>query len=196
MKPWRAKLARTPASPITASSTPGVCATTGPDTIGNLDTPPPHATVIELSCVIDAPIAEVFAFHLDTRNAARISPPSRRIVSVEGTFPLAAGSEVRLKTKQRPLPFAQAWHVRIARVEQPTLIVDQMLSGPFAFWLHEHRFDDLPGDRTRLTDHLSYALPAGPLGRVADRLLLRRLITRTFRERHARTQALFAPGVR
>ncbi|MDX6540948.1 MAG: hypothetical protein QOI71_2558 [Gaiellales bacterium] len=114
---------------------------------------------------------------------------------MEGTFPLEQGSEVRLRTKQRPLPFAQTWHVRIARLEPPTLIIDQMLSGPFAFWRHEHRFADLPGDRTRLTDHLTYALPAGPLGRVADRLLIRRLIARTFRDRHARTQAFFAAAV-
>jgi ligand-binding SRPBCC domain-containing protein len=181
---------------MTASSTPGVCATTASDTIPHLDTAPPHASVIELSCTLDAPIAEVFAFHLDTRNAARISPPSQQIVSVEGTFPLVLGSEVRLRTRQRPLPFAQTWLIRVARLEEPTLIVDRMLRGPFAFWLHEHRFAELPDGRTRLTDHLTYALPAGPLGRVADGLFGKRLITRTFRDRHARTQALFAPAVR
>jgi ligand-binding SRPBCC domain-containing protein len=156
---------------------------------------PPNAGAVELSCTIDAPIAEVFAFHLDTRNAARISPPSQRVVSVEGTFPLELGSEVRLRTRQRPLPFAQTWRVRIARLEPPTLIEDEMLEGPFALWRHEHRFAELPGERTRLTDHLTYALPAGQLGRVADRLVVRRLLLRTFRERHARTQALFARSV-
>jgi ligand-binding SRPBCC domain-containing protein len=100
---------------------------------------------------------------------------------------------VRLRTKQRPLPFAQTWVIRIARLEEPTLIVDRMLRGPFALWLHEHRFAALPGDRTRLTDHLTYALPAGALGRAADGLLGRRLLERTFRDRQARTQALLAP---
>jgi ligand-binding SRPBCC domain-containing protein len=155
-----------------------------------LSTAPPNASVVELSCTVDAPIAEVFAFHLDTRNAARISPPSQRVVSVDGTFPLELGSEVRLRTRQRPLPFAQTWRVRIARLEPPTLIEDEMLQGPFALWLHEHRFAELPGERTRLTDHLTYALPAGPLGRVADRLVVRRLLLSTFRARHLRTQAL------
>jgi ligand-binding SRPBCC domain-containing protein len=103
---------------------------------------------------------------------------------------------VRLRTKQRPLPFAQTWLIRIAQLDEPTLIVDQMLRGPFAFWLHEHRFADLPEGRTRLTDHLTYALPAGPLGRIADSLLGKRLIARTFAERHARTQGLFAPAAR
>jgi ligand-binding SRPBCC domain-containing protein len=152
---------------------------------------PSNASFVELSCTVDAPIAEVFAFHLDTRNAVRISPPSQRVVSVEGTFPLELGSEVRLRTRQRPLPFAQTWRIRIARLEEPTLIEDEMLQGPFALWLHEHRFAELPGDRTRLTDHLTYALPAGPLGRLADRLIVRRLLLGTFRQRHARTQALF-----
>jgi ligand-binding SRPBCC domain-containing protein len=152
--------------------------------------------VIELGCDIDAPIADVFAFHLDTRNAARISPPSQQIVAVEGSFPLALGGEVRLTMKQRPLPFAQTWVIRIVRLEEPTLVVDRMLRGPFALWQHEHRFAELPGGRTRMTDHLTYALPAGPLGRLADRLLGRRLIERTFRDRHARTQALFATRVR
>jgi ligand-binding SRPBCC domain-containing protein len=161
-----------------------------------VSTPPPNASVVELSCTLDAPIAEVFAFHLDTRNAARISPPSQRVVSVEGTFPLQLGSEVRLRTRQRPLPFAQTWRVRIARLEEPTLIMDEMLQGPFALWLHEHRFADLPDGRTRLTDHLTYALPAGALGRVVDRVAVRRLLLSTFRARHARTQALFSSTVR
>jgi ligand-binding SRPBCC domain-containing protein len=152
---------------------------------------PSNASVIELGCDIDAPIAEVFAFHLDTRNAARISPPSQQIVAVEGTFPLALGSEVRLTMRQRPLPFAQTWVIRVVRLEQPVLVVDRMLRGPFALWQHEHRFAELPEGRTRMTDHLTYALPAGPLGRLADRVLGRRLIERTFRDRHARTQAVF-----
>jgi ligand-binding SRPBCC domain-containing protein len=190
MKPWRAKLARTPASPARPPSTRRVCATAASDTIPALDTVPPTASVIELSCEIDAPIAEVFAFHLDTRNAARITPPSQQIVSVEGTFPLALGGEVRLTMKQRPLPFAQTWVIRVVRLEPPTLVVDRMLRGPFALWQHEHRFAELPGGRTRMTDHLTYALPGGPLGRIADALLGRRLIERTFRDRHARTQAL------
>ena len=161
-----------------------------------MSTPPPNASVVELSCTLAAPIAEVFAFHLDTRNAARISPPSQLVVSVEGTFPLALGSEVRLRTRQRPLPFTQTWRVRIARLEEPTLIEDEMLQGPFALWVHEHRFAELPDGRTRLTDHLTYALPAGPLGRIADRLVVRRLLLSTFRARHARTQALFGTAMR
>ena len=69
-----------------------VWATRSPGTIESLD------ASIECTCTIDAPIAEVFAFHLDTRNAARISPPGQRVLSVEGAFELELGSEVRLSS--------------------------------------------------------------------------------------------------
>jgi ligand-binding SRPBCC domain-containing protein len=146
--------------------------------------------MIECSCEIDAPIARVFAFHLDTRNAARIAPPGQRLLSIKGTFPLRLGSEVRLRTRQLPLPWAQTWLVRVAAIEQPTLIVDEMLRGPFAAWRHEHRFAELPGGRTRLTDHVTYDLPGGALGRVADALAGRRLLLAAFRSRQRRTRAL------
>ncbi len=112
------------------------------------------------------------------------------MLSVEGTFPLVLGSEVRLRARQLPLPQAQTWLVRVVALEEPTLIVDELLSGPFPAWRHEHRFAELPGGRTQLTDHVEYRLPGGALGRVADALLVRRILLATFRSRQARTRAV------
>ena len=133
----------------------------------------------------------MFAFHLDTRNAARIAPPGQRVVSVEGAFPLELGSEVRLRARQLPLPWAQTWLVRVVALEAPTLIVDELQRGPFAAWRHEHRFAELPGgqhpaDRPRRAT----ACPVGALGRIADALFARRLLRATFRSRQQRTRAL------
>jgi ligand-binding SRPBCC domain-containing protein len=158
-----------------------------------LDAAAPSA--IERSCTIDAPIAQVFAFHLDTRNAARISPPGQRVLSVEGSFPLRLGSEVRLRARQLPLPWAQTWLVRVVQLEEPTLIVDEMLRGPFAAWRHEHRFAELPDGRTLLTDHVAYRLPGGAPGRIADAILVRRLLRATYRSRQERTRALLEAEV-
>ena len=43
-------------------------------------------SIIERSVEIAAPIEDVFTFHLDTRNAALISPAGTQILGVEGTF--------------------------------------------------------------------------------------------------------------
>ena len=85
--------------------------------------------------------------------------------------------------------------MRVARLEEPTLIVDEMLRGPFAAWRHEHRFAELPGGRTRLTDHVIYQLPGGALGRLANTLGGRRLLLATFRSRQARTRAVLEAEV-
>jgi ligand-binding SRPBCC domain-containing protein len=152
-------------------------------------------SAIECSCTIDAPIAQVFAFHLDTRNAARISPPGQKVLSVEGSFPLRLDSEVRLRTRQLPLLWAQTWLVRVVQFAPPTLIVDEMLRGPFAAWRHEHRFAELPGGRTQLTDHVAYRLPGGRFGKAVDAALARRLLLAAFRSRQARTRAVLEAEV-
>ncbi len=112
------------------------------------------------------------------------------MLSVEGSFPLRLGSEVRLRARQLPLPFAQTWLVRVVQFEPPRLIVDEMLRGPFAAWRHEHRFEELPDGRTQLTDFVTYRLPGGALGRAADAALGRRLLLASFRSRQARTREL------
>ena len=111
------------------------------------------------SVEVDCPVDTVFEWHRDTRNAALISPPSLRVVEVEGTFPLNEGDEVSLLVRPRGLPAGQRLRIRIAQMRAPRLIVDEMLQGPFRRWHHEHAFRDLGGGRTRITDNIHYELP-------------------------------------
>jgi ligand-binding SRPBCC domain-containing protein len=146
--------------------------------------------IFERSCVVRAPIAEVFAFHLDTRNAAAISPRSMPVVAVLGSFPLAQGDVVEIVVRLWPTPLRQTWRVEAERIVEPTLVVDRLLKGPFPRWVHQHRFEDLGDGTTRLTDHVDYQVPLGVLGRVADAIAIRRLMDGMFRFRQARTQQL------
>lgn len=145
---------------------------------------------------IHAPIADVFAFHRDTRNAKRIGHPAQPILGVEGDFPLQKGDEVVLRVLVLPIPVPQRWRVRVTELVEPTLLVDETLDGPFTSFVHQHRLTDLGDGRTRLTDHVEYALPLGRLGRVADRLFVSRLMGPTFRHRQRRTREILeTPGV-
>jgi ligand-binding SRPBCC domain-containing protein len=146
--------------------------------------------LFERSCVVRAPIGDVFAFHLDTRNAARIAPRSMPVVAVHGPFPLSQGDEVEIVVRLWPTPLRQTWRVQAERIVEPTLVVDRMLAGPFPSWVHQHRFEDLGDGTTRLTDHVDYHLPFGVLGALADRVAVRRLLDRMFRLRQAQTKKL------
>jgi ligand-binding SRPBCC domain-containing protein len=154
----------------------------------------PGMPLFERSCVVRAPVADVFAFHLDTRNAAHISPRTMPVVAVRGAFPLAEGDLVEIVVRLWPTPFRQTWRVEAERIVAPTLVVDRMLAGPFRSWVHQHRFEDLGDGTTRLTDHVDYHLPFGPLGSLADALVVRRVLERLFRHRQTRTRALLEPG--
>ncbi|MEW6582965.1 MAG: SRPBCC family protein, partial [Actinomycetota bacterium] len=152
--------------------------------------PRPAPSVIETSVEIDAPVERVFRFHLDTRNAPLVSPPDSRIVKVDGTFPVTEGCEVRLVMRQKPLPRPIAWVLRVEAVIPNKALVDVAVRSPFPSWRHEHRFEALGRNRTRLTDRVTYTLPGGPLGPVVDRLLVRRMLRKAFAQRHANTKAL------
>jgi ligand-binding SRPBCC domain-containing protein len=150
--------------------------------------------VFERSTVIRVPIAEVFAFHLDTRNAALISPRRMPVDAVRGAFPVQAGDAVELDVRLWPFRLHRTWRILIAERRDPVLVVDELLRGPFAAWRHEHRFADLGDDTTGLTDHVEYRLPLGPVGRLVTPLFDRLVLERMFRFRHARTRELLERG--
>lgn len=147
-------------------------------------------STLERSVEIGAPVEDVFAFHLDTRNAALIAPAGTTILGVEGAFPVEAGSVVTMRVRRRPSPLATRWRVRIAEVRAPERVVDVAERSPFRAWRHEHLFAPAGEGRTLMTDRVTYRLPAGPLGRLADRLFLRRALEADFAERQRRTRAL------
>lgn len=151
----------------------------------------PKHSVFQRSVEVDAPADEMWRFHLDTRNAPVISPAAATFLAIEGEFPVRVGGLVTLRVKQPPMPFAQTWRVRIAEIVENRLVVDVAEKSPFAAWRHEHRFEDLGEGRTRMTDHIEYRLPFGPLGRLADRLFVRRQLAGMFAERHDRTKRHF-----
>lgn len=147
-------------------------------------------STIERSVEIAVPVEDVFDFHRDTRNAALISPPGQTVVEVRGDFPVRAGALVEMRMRQRPSPVAMTWRVRIEAVDAPERIVDVAERSPFAAWRHEHLFRPLGPGRTLMTDRVTYRLPGGPLGRLADRLVVRGQLARAFAERHRRTREL------
>jgi ligand-binding SRPBCC domain-containing protein len=146
--------------------------------------------VVERSIEIDVPVERLFRFHLDTRNAPIVSPPDARVVSVEGTFPVTEGSVVELAIRTPPIPKPHRWRVRIDAVVPNKAIVDVGLkSKPFAAWRHEHRFESIGRDRSRLTDRIAYRLPGPPpAAAMMNRLIVAKKLTRSLEGRQRNTK--------
>jgi ligand-binding SRPBCC domain-containing protein len=60
----------------------------------------------------------------------------------------------------------------ITELDSPNKFVDEMVSGAFKRFRHEHTFELLDGG-TLMTDKFDYTSPFGPLGKLADVLFLR-----------------------
>ena len=153
---------------------------------------------LELECTIAAPLDAVWAFHEDVRGAlVALSPPSNR-VEIESVAPLPPQRGTRVAIRARD-PFGRRIRWLAVYVEhQPphegpggarrARFVDEAEQSPFATWRHEHDFEALAAApalaRTRLVDRVTYTVPLGPLGRIADRLFVSRQLREMFRYRH------------
>jgi ligand-binding SRPBCC domain-containing protein len=71
-------------------------------------------------------------------------------------------------------PLSVSWVTEITHVDEPEFFVDEQRFGPYAFWHHQHHFREVPGG-VEVRDLVHYALPLDPLGRIAARLVGKRL---------------------
>lgn len=128
--------------------------------------PPTH--LLESETWIDAPLVQVFAFFSRAENLGAMTPPSMAFeIRTPLPIDMRAGAEIDYRIRLGPLPLA--WRSRIEAWTPGRRFVDVQLSGPYASWYHEHRFEAVDG-RTRMTDRVWYAAPLGPLGRAAQGL--------------------------
>ncbi|SDK37795.1 SRPBCC family protein [Nonomuraea jiangxiensis] len=104
---------------------------------------------------------------------------------------LALGDQVTW----RAVHFGLTWHLtsRISAYDRPASFVDEQVRGPFRRWHHTHTFEPTRiGDgieATLMKDLIDFAAPAGPLGTLADALVLRRYMTGLILRRNALIKA-------
>lgn len=154
----------------------------------------PLPYVFEHASNLKADPKKVFAFHLEPKNIARVSPPWMRVLSLSSPSPIQAGSKIKLKVSSFGLP--QSWEVTVREVKDfegnpgRATILDVAEKGPFPWWHHRHEFWAAPDGTTGLVDRIEFLPPGGWLGRLALPILLRFFLV-LFRARHAATRKIF-----
>jgi ligand-binding SRPBCC domain-containing protein len=144
---------------------------------------------LERSQTIAAPRPEVFAFFSDPANLARITPPWLSF-RIHGTVPRPLTAGARIEYRIRWTLMSLRWVTRITRWEPPFAFADVQEKGPYACWVHTHRFGE-SGAGTVMEDHVEYELPFGPVGRLVHRLRVRRQLEAIFDYRRAAIAAIF-----
>lgn len=150
--------------------------------------------VLEQAQEIDASPEAVFAFFSDPGNLARITPPWLQF-RIHGAPPAALGEGSRIEYRIRWLIFRLRWVTRITRWRAPLEFQDVQEKGPYAAWVHTHRFSPRDG-RVRMEDRVEYALPFGAIGRLVHRLRVRRQLEEIFAYRRRAIEQIFPPAAR
>jgi len=128
--------------------------------------------------ILPRPRDEVFAFFEDARNLEAITPPFLRFrVVTPGPIAMRAGALIEYRLSLFGAPFG--WQTEIEIYEPTRRFVDRQLRGPYRVWRHTHEFEDVAGG-TRMTDHVEYELPLGPLGDIAHALFVKRTVAKIF----------------
>jgi hypothetical protein len=140
--------------------------------------------VLRREQVLPGTPGEVFPFFADARNLEAITPPwlGFRVVT-PSPIDMRAGALIEYRLKLRGVPLR--WRTRIAVWDPPRRFVDVQLSGPYRLWHHTHDFEPDGAGGTVMRDTVRYAIPFGPLGRIAHALVVRRDLDAIFRFRHA-----------
>ena len=161
----------------------------------------------ETSQWVPFPIERVFAFFCDPANLPRLMPDWQRaridqsqIVSPvpPGSNPGAAGKGSRLTITFRAIPFLPVrltWLALISEFAWNDHFCDEQTHGPLAYWKHCHHISPETRDSTAgslVTDRVTYALPFGPLGDLANAAAIRFQMKATFAFRQRRLLQLLS----
>ncbi|MAI34010.1 MAG: TIGR01777 family protein [Rhodopirellula sp.] len=106
-------------------------------------------------------VEDAFAYHERHGALQRLVPPWESVEVERTDNSLAVGSEVVLKTSVFGVPVR--WVAQHTAYEPPRLFADTQLSGPFAKWCHDHRFEAV-GEHSSLTDQIEFDVPFGAIG--------------------------------
>ena len=132
--------------------------------------------------LLDAAASEVFDWHARPGAFERLVPPWQRVRVLKRSGGICDGDRVDLLVGSGLL--RTRWQLEHREYEAGRQFCDVQVRGPFASFRHEHLFEQVEGG-TRMTDHVAFDAPLGPLGDVAESAALRRRLRRLIEVRNA-----------
>ncbi|MGH3651848.1 SRPBCC family protein [Glutamicibacter sp.] len=127
---------------------------------------------VYFECVTQASVsrAELFekSLSIDAHTGSMADSQEKAVAGVtSGTIGL--GEQVTWRAKHFGIPFRMT--SRISELDAPRTFTDQQVRGPFKSFHHVHEFHE-SAHGTLMVDKIRFSAPFGPLGWLAERLVL------------------------
>lgn len=144
-------------------------------------------SIFRASTRLAASAEVMFAFHSDPHNIVHVMPPTLKLVSLQTDGPAQEGRLIEFHCRDWgfiPMRWKCCWHT----VQPPSVLVDEMLEGPFAQFVHEHRFEPLAEGGCAMHDTITYAFGRSWWGKLISETAVRLYLKLLFTYRHHRTR--------
>jgi ligand-binding SRPBCC domain-containing protein len=105
--------------------------------------------------------AVLFAFFRQPANVVAVAPADLALRLVEGPESPAAGERFAVEVRRFGLP--RRIETEVLTLEEPSLLIERQVEGPFREWAIERRFVECEGG-TELTETVTFETPGGLLG--------------------------------
>lgn len=152
-----------------------------------------HAGIYTLLTQQELPIdlATAWDFFSAPENLEKITPPHMGFeITTDVNRRAYAGQIITYKVGILP-GIKTHWVTEITQVKEHEFFIDEQRFGPYRMWHHEHFFEALPSGHTLMKDKISYKIPFGILGHLAQKIFIKKQLTAIFTYRHQVLAQLF-----
>jgi ligand-binding SRPBCC domain-containing protein len=139
--------------------------------------------LIQLETKIAAPPERCFLLSLSIDLHMQSAAPTRER-AIAGVAHGLIGHGETVTWQGRHFGFMIQHQSRITTYKKPTHFQDVMTRGLFRSFTHDHFFAEQPDGKTIMRDELRFSAPLWPLGFLAERLILKRYLTRFLLQRN------------
>ncbi|MEL7020018.1 MAG: SRPBCC family protein [Bacteroidota bacterium] len=145
----------------------------------------------EWELVVPSTIEEVWAFFSRPENLQKMMPADMSFEILTDIAGVEMYEGMMIQYRVAPvLQIPLEWTTEITIIKPHEYFVDIQHNGPYALWHHEHHFKEVKNG-VRMTDILHYAVPLGPIGRIANAVFVDGKLEEIFSTREEVTQRIF-----
>jgi len=140
---------------------------------------------------VNVPITEAWEFFNSPQNLEKITPEEMGFTITSEVDKKAYEGQI-ITYRVGILPgIKQNWVTEITTVKKNVFFIDEQRFGPYKMWHHEHWFEELPNGKTLMSDKISYKLPFGFLGTIAQKLFIKKQLITIFEHRFKTLEDFF-----
>ena len=136
-------------------------------------------------------LEEAWDFFSSPFNLAEITPPDMgfKVKLVRPEDKMYPGMIIAYQVSPL-LNIPMGWVTEITHVQEPYYFVDEQRFGPYSLWHHQHHFKEVQ-EGVEMIDIVSYKIPFGIIGDLANTLFVRKRLEYIFDYRYQALEKMF-----